>query len=202
MAYRNSQRALRALNRVAMAQGGYFTAAQGVTAGYLAPHLSYHVRRGNFLRIGRGLYRIPTLPIDQHDDFIRHCLWSRGLDGIPQAVVSHKSALLLHDISDILPGKVHIMVPRSFRRRAPRGAVLHYGSLKPAETQSWGAFRVTTPLRTIIDTTSDASIPTEQLEQALREALARGLVRRRQLESAACATDERGRLRMLLARIA
>ena len=33
-------------------------------------------------------------------------------DDPPQAVVSHESALAIHNLSDLLPGKVHLTVPR------------------------------------------------------------------------------------------
>jgi len=139
MAYRDTKQALRDLTELATAQGGYFTAKQAEKAGYDYPHLTYHIERGNFERVDHGLYRIPTIPRDEHDEFIRLSLWSRGRDDAPQAVVSHESALALHDLSNMLPGKVHLTVPRTFRKQPPRNCQLHKGELEPKDV---GLFRV------------------------------------------------------------
>ena len=104
MAYRDTHESLRTLYALAATQGGYFTAKQAAEAGYDYAHLAYHLRTGNFERAGHGLYRLPTIPIAEHDDLIRLSLWSRDRQDRPQAVVSHDSALLLHQLSDVLPG--------------------------------------------------------------------------------------------------
>lgn len=202
MAYRDTQQALRTLTAVAATQGGYFTARQAEQAGYVYPHLTYHVNRGNFERIERGLYRIPTIPLSEHDDLIRLTLWSRGRDDAPQAVVSHESALSLHELSDMLPGKVHLTVPRSFRRAAPTECTLHKADLAEHESTAWGAFRVTTPLRTLTDVASEHAVPTEQLERAVRDALERGLVVLSRLRAAAAEVGARSRLPRLVAELA
>lgn len=201
MAYRDTQKALHALTAVAAVQGGYFTAQQAEQAGYEFNHLTYHVNRGNFERVGRGLYRIPTIPLSEHDDLIRLTLWSRGRDDVPQAVVSHESALSLHELSDMLPGKVHLTVPRSFRRPAPPECVLHKDDLADTDSTAWGAFRVTTPLRTLTDVASKGAVPTEQLERAVRDALESGLVVRSKLRTAAEAADPHSRLAKLVAEL-
>ncbi len=199
MSYRDAQQALQRLTAVAVTQGGYFTAQQAEQAGYVYPHLTYHVNRGNFERAGRGLYRIPTIPLSEHDDLIRLTLWSRGRDDLPQAVVSHESALSLHGLSDMLPGKVHLTVPRSFRRAAPPECTLHKADLEEADSVAWGAFRVTTPLRTLTDVASEDAVPTEQLARAVREALERGLIVHSKLRAAAEAADPHSRLAKLVA---
>ena len=185
MTYRSHQTALRALYLTANGQGGYFTTKQAAAAGYTKQHVAYHVNVGNFTRIGHGLYRLPTIPVSEDDEFIRLTLWSRGRNDIPQAAVSHESALALHELSDLLPGKVHLTVPRTFRKRAPRGCALHPGTLAPADTAESTGFRITTPLRTLTDAADSKSVPTEQLQQAVADAIERGLVRRSALAVAA-----------------
>ncbi len=199
MAYRDTQHALRKLTAVAAVQGGYFTAQQAEQAGYVYPHLTYHVNRGNFERVGRGLYRIPTIPLSEHDDLIRLTLWSRGRDDVPQAVVSHQSALSLHELSDMLPGKVHLTVPRSFRRAAPPGCTLHKTDIAEYESTAWGVYRVTTPLRTLTDIAAESAVPSEQLRVAVHDALERGLVVLSRLRAAAADTDPHSRLPKLVA---
>lgn len=185
MAYRDAQAALKALYAMAVTQGGYFTTKQAGNAGYTKQHIDYHVSVGNFERVKRGLFRLPTIPRDEHDEFIRLSLWSRGRDDAPQAVVSHESALALHELSDMLPGKVHLTVPRSFRKQPPRNCQLHKGELGPKDVLARSGFRVTTPLRTLIDVAADSTVPTEQLELAIQDAVDKGMVTRRKLKDAA-----------------
>jgi predicted transcriptional regulator of viral defense system len=179
MQYRDTKAAIRALTEVAASQGGYFTARQAEEAGYDAPHLSYHLAAGNFERVGHGLYRIPTLPLSEHDDLVRLWLWSRGRDDQPRAVVSHQTALALHDLAEFIPTTIHLTVPPGFRKRPPEGCVPHKGRLEPGETQSFDAIPVTTPLRTLRDLAGGASLPREQFETAVAVALQRGLIRQR-----------------------
>ena len=187
--YRASRAALRGLTTLAVTQGGYFTARQAETAGYSPPHLTYHVKNGNFERVGHGLYRLPTIPPSEHDDLIRLSLWSRGRDDRPRAVVSYQSALSLHELSDMLPGQVHLTVPRSFRKNPPPECKLHKGQLARSDIEAWSGFRVTTPLRTLVDVAAADEVPTEQIILAVEDALARGLVTRSKLLTAARKTD-------------
>ncbi|MBX9622646.1 MAG: type IV toxin-antitoxin system AbiEi family antitoxin domain-containing protein [Gemmataceae bacterium] len=174
----------RVLTATAQEQGGYFTAKQAADAGYEYPQLVYHVTAGNFERVAHGLYRLPAVPPAEHDDLIRLAFWSRNQKDEPQAVVSHESALVLHDLTDLLPEHIHLTVPRTFRKPAPKGAVLHKAALAPDEVEERTGFRVTAPLRTLLDAGA-SGVSQEQLAIAVRDAIARGLVRRSALEPAA-----------------
>jgi predicted transcriptional regulator of viral defense system len=177
---RSAREASRQLFSLAVEQGGYFTAKQAREAGYDYPHLDYHVSCGNIVRVGHGLYRLPDLPPSEYDDLIRLALWSRNRQDQPQAVVSHESALVLHDLSDLLPTKTHLTVPPRFRKRAPHGCIMHRAALPPSDIEERQAFRVTTPLRTLLDV-ARSDVSQEQLEMAVAEALRRGLVRQGRL---------------------
>src|SRR5215472_13772968 len=122
---RSTREAARALAALAHEQGGYFTAKQAIRAGYGYRHLDYHETAGNFERVGHGLYRLPTVPPAEHDELIHLSLWSRNRHDVPQAVVSHESALVLHDLTELLPDRIHLTVPPTFRKPPPRGCVLH-----------------------------------------------------------------------------
>ncbi len=178
MRYRNAHKSLKTLYAVAAGQGGYFTAKQAASAGYDYPHLAYHLQVGNFERAAHGLYRLPTIPPVDNDDLIRLSLWSRGRDDVPQAVISHASALFLHQLSDVMPSKIHLTVPPSFRKAAPRNCLLHKAHLTAAETEPREGFAVTTPLRTLFDVAGFPGVTKEQFDLAIREAIRRGLVRR------------------------
>ena len=193
MRYRDPKAALRALYDLATAQGGYFTAKQAANVGYGKRHLDYHSKAGNFERVEHGLYRLPTVPVSEHDDLIRLSLWSRNRQDEQQAVVSYAAALFLEDLSDILPPKTHLSVPRTFRKAAPRGCIIHKTILAPSEIESREGFRVTTPLKTLLDVSASA-LPEQHLEKAVRDALDRGLVRRSALIAAVKRHSESHRL--------
>jgi predicted transcriptional regulator of viral defense system len=180
---RSRKDAARALAALAHEQGGYFTTKQAVQAGYGYRHLDYHETAGNFERVGHGLYRLPTVPPAEHDDLIRLSLWSRNQKDLHQAVVSHESALVLHDLSELLPDRTHLTVPPTFRKPAPHGVILHRAVLDPNEIEERAGFKVTTPLRTLVDAAA-GGVSLEQLEKAVEGALSRGLVRRAKLVEA------------------
>jgi predicted transcriptional regulator of viral defense system len=187
---RDSQDNARALYQVAAAQGGYFTAAQARQAGYAYSQQYFHVSRGNWLKIDRGLFRLRDFPPAEREDLIRWSLWSRNQKGVPQAVVSHDTALTVHDLSDVMPARVHLTVPPGFRKKVSPGCVLHKATLAPEDVESRTGYRVTTPLRTLLDV-SGSPLSQEHLNKAVRDALERGLVHRRLLETASCTPDAR-----------
>jgi predicted transcriptional regulator of viral defense system len=136
---------------MAQDQGGYFTAKQARSAGYGYPHLDYHISTGAFERIDHGLYRLTDVPIADDDDLIRLSLWSRNRDDQPQAVISHESALIVHELTELLPDQIHLTVPPDFRKVQPPGCVLHKAIPTHADSEERIGYRVTTPLRTILD---------------------------------------------------
>ncbi len=194
---RSSREAARILFSKALEQGGYFTAKQSGEAGYDYPHLDYHVSTGSFERVEHGLYRLKSLPPGEHDDLVRLTLWSRDRNDQPQAVVSHESALVLHDLSELLPGEIHLTVPPKFRKEPPAGCVLHKARLAPKDIEERAGFRVTVPLRTLLDVAA-SGVPEEQLQKAVADALSRGLVRRSKLLEAAKKNSRAERLLRVL----
>jgi len=195
---RDPQENKRRLYEIAEAQGGYFTAAQALKAGYAYSQQHFHVARGNWERVERGIFRLPHYPAHAYEDLIRLSLWSRTQQGEPQVVASHETALLLHELSDILPAKIHLTVPPGFRKPTPPGCVIHRATLQPADFEERGGYRVTTPLRTLLDV-ADSPLSREHLDQAVTEALRRGMVRRVELEAAAETSPVQSRLEQALA---
>src|SRR5437879_4038032 len=110
-----------ALYGLAETQHGYFTAAQARTCGYGWALLSHHAKRGRFIRLHRGLYRLrhfPTSPVDE--------IAAAWVGTGEHAVVSHESALYLHELSDIIPRWIHLTVDRRRRHLRPLpGVKLH-----------------------------------------------------------------------------
>jgi predicted transcriptional regulator of viral defense system len=159
----------RTLAQVARTQAGYFSAAQALRVGYSYPSQRYHTRRGDWLRVDRGIYRLPDWPATQHEDLARWTLWSRG-----QGVVSHETALAVHELGDVMPARVHLTVPPRFRSRSA-AVVLHQADLDAADTDQFEGFTVTTAARSLLDSAA-AGTEVDQLSRAVADALDRGLV--------------------------
>lgn len=184
------------LFEVADRQAGYFTAKQAREAGYDYRLQHYHRERGHWIPVGHGLFRLDRYPEGENEDLVRLYLWSRDREGEPQAVVSHETALRLHGLSDLMPDKVHLSVPKGFRKRPPRGVVLHKADLSEADAEDWNGFRVTTPLRTVLDVAGSREVSPEHLESAVREAVARGLARRKRLREELSRLEDDARRRI------
>jgi len=164
----------RRLTDLAAGQSGYFTAAQARALGYSYQQQKYHRDQRNWLRTDRGIYRIPEWPVGEHESLVRWSLWARG-----KAVVSHETALAVNDLSDANPALVHLTVPPTFRANAP-GVKLHRGVLPDPDIRDQQGFRITTPLRTLLDV-ANSNLDQDQLTTAVSDALKRGSVTRRQL---------------------
>jgi predicted transcriptional regulator of viral defense system len=176
-----------ALNQVSYGQDGYFTSRQAREAGFSPQLLAHHVRSGRYEHIRRGLYRLRDYPASPHEDV--RAKWLTV--GPERAVVSHESALDLHDLSDVIPNVVHLLVNRNDRGiRRPQGVTLHTTTktLESSEVVSREGIRVTDPVRSIFDAAGAGTAP-EQIVMAARQALSEGLTTRRSLLAQA---DQRG----------
>jgi predicted transcriptional regulator of viral defense system len=162
------------IHRVAYSQDGYFTAAQAREHGFSTQLLDHHVRSGRYERARRGLYRLRGYPGSSHEQVRAGWL----VVGTDRALVSHESALELHELSDVLPNSVHLLVDRRDRGiKPPPGVVIHTTGepLQPSEVMSIEGIRVTSPERAILDAAATGTQP-EQIEMAVRQALRRGIV--------------------------
>lgn len=162
---------------LAETQGGYFTAAEARALGYVYPHQFFHVKRGNWVRVDRALFRLKHFPAAAHEDLIRWWLWSRK-----QGVISHESAAAVYDLGDVLPSKTHLTIPPGFRKKGPGSVILHRAQLEATDVETREGFRITTPLRTILDLAREHLDP-ERLAAVTRDALKQGLIDRKALLS-------------------
>jgi predicted transcriptional regulator of viral defense system len=179
----------RLLFALAAEQGGYFTAAQAKGIGYSYQAQAYHVAAGNWLRIDRGVFRLAEWIPDLHDDLARWTLWSRG-----RGVVSHETALSVHEIGEFESPQVHLTVPRGFTSRDD-AVRLHFADLPAADIVDRPGFRVTTPLRSLVDVAA-SGVDEDQLARAISQATTRGLVSLRRLRTHAELIDVKGALRI------
>ena len=179
------------LFETAVAQDGLFTTQQAAEAGYSPQLLAHHLGAGRMVRVRRGVYRLVHFPAGDHEDLTVVWLWSER-----EGVFSHQTALALHDLSDVLPARVHFTLPEAWRKRrlrAPNGVVLHYGDVAESERRWFGPVPATAPLRTLEDCAAE-HLPPELLRDAARDALDRGLVARDELAAVETALQAFGGL--------
>jgi len=178
------------LYRRAEAQGGYFTAQEAIEAGMDRSTLSHHARPGGrYERIRPGLFRMRHFPSSPFEHVMAAWLPLRAA----KAVVSHESALELHELSDLIPVAVHFTVPRAERGvRRRQGVQLHTTS-RPAgatEVQIIAGLPVTNTERSVVDALEAGAQP-EQIELAVSQALRRGLTTPKRMLEAASTRSER-----------
>jgi len=163
------------LYQTAESQAGMFTLSQAKACGYSAQHLQKHLRAGRILRIQRGIYRLTQFPASEHEELVAFWLWSNRAGAF-----SHETSLFLHDLSDVLPAKVHMTVPTAWlarRLRVPAGLILHHADLSAADRTWVEVVPVTTAQRAITECLL-AHVAPELTEQAIRQAKQRGVISR------------------------
>jgi predicted transcriptional regulator of viral defense system len=172
------------LYQTAEAQQGYFTYRQALESGHSSPSHVYHVKTGSWIREYRGIYRLARFPAAQDGHYVLWTLWSRNEAGEPQGVFSHQTALSIHELSDVMPSKLHMTVPPRFRRTAaiPKVLVLHKANMPPEDVEQRQGYRVVKPLRAVDDLLREGSEAPDRLRQALLEGLRRGLIAQAELE--------------------
>jgi predicted transcriptional regulator of viral defense system len=181
---RPRKEAERRLHELAQSQQGFFTTKQAMRAGFGEKTHSYHVKAGNWIREHRGIYRLADFPTVERPDLMLWFLWSQNRKEVPEGTYSHDTALSLHELSDLMPSKLHMTVPKAFRRtsESPEILVLHRAHLDPNDVQEIHGVRVTRPLRTIVDLLKAGHVDRSQLKQAVDEAIRRGLVGRWEID--------------------
>lgn len=168
------------LIELAISQGGYFTAKQALKFGYSYRAQNYYVEAKQWLKEGRALYRFSFLPFSKEDEFIKACFWSRDKKDIPQAVISHESALSVHGLGEIIPNKINLTVPKSFRKKPHKKYLIYKADLTSKEIEKKDSFKVTNIVKTIIDVTEN--VDSEQLKKIVEDAYKKGLVSQHEIE--------------------
>jgi predicted nucleotidyltransferase len=163
------------LFEIAETQQGYFTSTDAKSLGYDYPHQHFHVKKGNWIRVDHGIFRLKNFPAARNEDLIRWWLWTRK-----KGVLSHDTAAAVYELGDILPARVHLTVPPGFRKKIPKGVMLHKAKLVAADFEMREGFPVTKPLRTIADLTL-SHIDPERLSAVIKDALQQGFVEKKDL---------------------
>lgn len=145
---------------------GYVTTLQARETGVDPTQLRLLAGRGRLEHVARGVYRVPVLPRSPHDDLAFAIAWARG-----RAIISHESALVLHNLSDVNPSVVHLTAPPDNYPRAQGGGPtrVHRREVPIADVTVVEGLPVTTVARTIMDCHELGTDPA-QLRLAIRQA--------------------------------
>ena len=185
-------------------QQGFFTAKQAKAAGFAENTHPYHVQAGNWIREHRGVYRLAQFPTSDRPDLVQWALWSRNRREEIEGVYSHQTAVSIHELSDLNPAKLHMTVPVRFRRSSetPAILVLHHADLPESDVQLAQGFKVTRPLRTVLDLLDAESVERAFVQQALGQAFTRGLITRHQIRDTPMSDATRRIVEGMLRRVA
>lgn len=105
-------------------------------------------------------------------------LWPHG-----RGVLSHATALDLHDLCDVNPARIHVTVRAAFRtnRPVPEVLALHRRDLADQDVTFHEGIRIVTPRRAILDGI-EQDLGDHLIEQAIDTARRRGQIRGRDLD--------------------
>lgn len=159
---------------LAMERYGFVTPDDARELGIDPQRLVVMNDRGVLDRVAHGLYRFPSIPPTGLEEFMQATLWPRG-----QGVISHESALDLHELCDVNPAKIHVTVPAGYRlrRQIPDAYVFHQRQLADEDRTLHEGIPIVTPRRAILDGIT-AGLRGGLIDQAIETAQARGLIRR------------------------
>lgn len=175
------------LFEIADRQQGYFTNTQAEQCGFSRTNFHRYLFSGEWIKEGRGIYRLTRYPITNRPELVLWSLWSRNKNGSIQGVWSHETALDIYELSDVMPAKMHMTVPKKFRRRAevPKVLVLHLADLSKEDVRSQQGYMLTSPLRTLIDVVESDRLSDDLISQALHDALRKGMISKEELNESA-----------------
>lgn len=163
-------------------QHGYFTSRQAHNCGISRELIAHYTKRGMYIRIRRGLYRLSNYPTSSRENVIAAWL------SIPdqKAVVSHESALELLGLSDVIPNQTHLTVPRTMRKTPTIPGVRIHTTTRPllkTDITVRDGVKVTSAARSIVDAAEAGTAP-EQIYMAISQAINDGITTRQRLEQA------------------
>lgn len=161
------------IREVALDQYGYITTAQAEREGVTRHSLAALARRDRLERVAHGLYRVPQVPETQYDAFMRAILWT----GVPEAVLSHETALDAYDVCDVNPTKIHVTVGKDRRisKTNGEGFELHRQTIDADQKTWWHRIPIVT-LPCAIEQCIVTDVPTYLVRQAIENGRDRRLL--------------------------
>jgi predicted transcriptional regulator of viral defense system len=152
---------------------GVITSKAATAVGVPRTELVKLARRGWLEHVGHGVYRLPRLAGTGWDDLAEAVAWPAG-----RGVLSHATALLVHELADVNPNTIHLTLPVGYRprRRGVAGLTLHWEELAPNEIELKEGLPVVNPAVAIRQCIESADVPFHLLRQAIKTALGKGRI--------------------------
>lgn len=161
------------LTTIAKSNNGLITAAQAKTLGIRGARLSEAVRAGILVRVARGVYCLPDVWEDE---------FAIASTRFPKGILSHGTALYLHDMTDRTPERITMTFPRGYNASSARGEGVQVKSCQAALI-GLGRIELLTPSgnrvasydmeRTLCDLLRGTSAPDVQLVNPAMKAYAK-----------------------------
>jgi predicted transcriptional regulator of viral defense system len=141
---------------LAGSQHGYVTTADALAYGVTGTALVKAADRRRLERTAYGVYRFPEFPHEAIDAYVLATLWPAK-----RGVLSHETALQIHELCDIEPERIHITVPRSYRirRRGGEAYTVHHEDLDDPDLTWFEGVRIVTPAKAIRQAIASAVAP-------------------------------------------
>ena len=102
------------LSEVAAQQHGLFTVARAAGIDVSDDQVRRMAATGVLERRAQGVYRISTAPFDEQTELMEAVLWAKG-----RGLIAGESGLLLWDLADVNPRKIHVAMPPGYRPVEP-----------------------------------------------------------------------------------
>lgn len=157
-----------AVERRARAQNGVISWEQLLTAGLTPAAIRAMVRRGDLVRLFRGVYAVADPAL------LRLARESAALLSLGDAVLSHRSAAAIWGIAHPDPENLDVTLVGRMARPRPGVRLHEVAHLHPADIRTRHNLRLTSPARTMVDFAAQAT--SGELEEAFGEARGKRLL--------------------------
>lgn len=153
----------RSITATAAVQLGLISSAQALAAGLSAGQIRYRVKKGAWIPVVRGVYRLAGVPTSWQQRALAPCLSHIGLHAVSQL-----TAVRCHDLASSSPIRPDVTVPMGQTSRLS-GATTHRARLTPIDIERVGPIPVTTMERTLVDCA--AILPPVRLQRLVDAAM-------------------------------
>jgi very-short-patch-repair endonuclease len=155
------------IGKLAARQYGIFSREQVLSLGCGRGFIQHHLTSGRWDRVAHNVFRVRGVPDGWKQSLMAACLsWGAG------ATISHHAGAALRRLAGFEEELVELTVPPHRRGSGP--GLVHRNRLLPVDVTTIESIPVTIAARTLIDIA--AAAPPEAVEEALDDALRRGLV--------------------------
>jgi predicted transcriptional regulator of viral defense system len=167
------------LHEHAVEQHGFVTTRDADELGVNPRRLHVMKDRGVLDRVSRGVFRFPDVPAGPLDQYVAATLWPLEARG----VLSHATALDLHELCDVNPSRIDVTVPPGFRTiRTPPAVLTLHREVVPDDEITWHEGIPIVSVYRAIRGSIDQHVGWNLIEQAIDMARSRGRLTARQAD--------------------